>query len=142
MKNENDIVKALAHEIAEKITKKTIFSLRRMTNTLSDEDSGLTTTWDEICVQVQVEESYYWDSYDLTVRTFVEYDVSELKQFEKLALWFQTDEYDDWEYEKQDDEKIPPVFESDIVNYLLTKYVYSEAMKWTNAKIRNYIDQY
>ena len=144
MKNENDIVKVLAHEIAEKITRKTIFALQRIPypDKLSGDFSGLTTIWDEICVQVQVEESHCWDSYDLTVRTFVEYDVSQLKPFEKLALWFQTDEYDEWQYENQDDEKNPPVFESDIVNYLLAKYVYSEAMIWTNAKIRNYIEQY
>ena len=43
MKNESDIVKALASEIAKKITKKTIFALQRMPYTLSGDDSGLTT---------------------------------------------------------------------------------------------------
>ena len=53
---------------------------------LSGDFSGLTTIWDEICVQVQKEMSHYWDSYDLTVRSLVDYDVSELKPFEQLAL--------------------------------------------------------
>ena len=57
MKNNSDIIKALAHEIANKITKKTIFALQRMPyeTPLSGSDSGLTTVWDEVCVQVQEE---------------------------------------------------------------------------------------
>ncbi|MDD5581384.1 MAG: hypothetical protein PHY16_19215 [Methylobacter sp.] len=143
MKNENDIVKALASEIAKKITRKTIFELQRMPyhTPLSGGDSGLTTVWDEICVQVQDEESYCWDAYDITVRSLVELDVSQLKHFEQLALWIQTESYDDWESEKRDDEQFPPVFDDDIVNYLLAEYVYSDAMEWTNAKIRKYIEQ-
>jgi hypothetical protein len=141
MKNEIDIVKALASEIARKITKKTIFALQRMNYTLSGDDSGLTTVWDEICVQVQEEESYHWSIYDLTVRSLVDYDVSQLKHFERLALWIQTESYDDWESEKQDNEQFPAVFDGDIVDYLLAEFIYSEAMDWTNAKIRKYIDQ-
>lgn len=141
MKNEGDIIKAFAGEIAKKVTKKTILALQRMPYTLSGDDSGLTTTWDEICVQIQGEESYHWNMYDLTVRSLVEYDVFQLKHFEQLALWIQTEAYDSWESEKQDDEQFPPIFEGDIVDYLLTEHIYSEAMEWTNAKIRKYLEQ-
>lgn len=141
MKNEGDIVKAFAGEIAKKVTKKTILALQRMPYTLSGDDSGLTTIWDEICVQIQGEESYHWNMYDLTVRSLVEYDVFQLKHFEQLALWIQTEAYDSWESEKQDDEQFPPIFEGDIVDYLLTEHIYSEAMEWTNAKIRKYLEQ-
>ena len=124
MKNDSDIVKALAHDIANKITKKTIFSLQRMPydSPLSGDDSGLTTVWDEICVQVQIGESYHWDIYDITVKSFVEYDVSQLKHFEKLALWIQSDSYCDCD--KQDDEEFPPLYEGDLVDYLLEEYIY------------------
>ena len=94
MKNEGDIIKAFAGEIAKKVTKKTILALQRMPYTLSGDDSRLTTTWDEICVQIQGEESYHWNMYDLTVRSLVEYDVFQLKHFEQLALWIQTEAYD------------------------------------------------
>jgi hypothetical protein len=74
-----------------------------MSDTLSGDDSGLTTVWDEICVQVQEGEPCFWDIYDLTVRSLVEFDISQLKHFEQLALWIQTESYCDWECEKQDD---------------------------------------
>lgn len=108
---------------------------------MSGSDSGLTTVWDEICVQVQEEESYCLDAYDITVKSLVEYDVSQLKRFEQRALWIQTEAYGDWECEKQDDEQFPPVFDGDIVDYLLAEYIYSEAMEWTNAIIRKYFEQ-
>jgi hypothetical protein len=144
MKNDRDIVKALAREIANKITKKTIFALQRMPyeTPLSGSDSGLATIWDEICIQVQEEESCCWDVYDITVRSIVECDVSELKDFEKLALWFETDSYCEWEPDKEDEKECPPVFDSDIIDYLLEEYIYSTAMEWTNAKIRKYLDNY
>jgi type I restriction enzyme R subunit len=143
MKNDRDIVKALASEIAKKITRKTIFELQRMPydSPLSGDFSGLTTVWDEICVQVQKEMSHYWDSYDLTVRSLIDYDVSELKPFEQLALWFQTEACWEWECEKQDEKELPPVFDSEIVDYLLAEYIYSEAMEWRNAKIKKYLDR-
>lgn len=45
MQSESDIVKALAHEIANKITRKTISGLQRMPydSPLSGDDSGLKT---------------------------------------------------------------------------------------------------
>jgi hypothetical protein len=143
MKNDRDIVKALASEIAKKITRKTIFELQRMPydSPLSGDFSDLTTVWDEICVQVQKEMSHYWDSYDLTVRSLIDYDVSELKPFEQLALWFQTEACWEWECEKQDEKELPPVFDSEIVDYLLAEYIYSEAMEWRNAKIKKYLDR-
>lgn len=142
MQSESDIVKALAHEIANKITRKTISGLQRMPydSPLSGDDSGLKNIWDEICVQVQYEQSYYWDIYNETVKSFIEYDVSELKDFEKLALWFQTDSYWDWDSDEEDEKELPPLADSDIVDYLLAEYIYPKAGEWTNTKIRKYLD--
>ena len=65
----------------------------------------------------------------------------QLKNFEKLALWVQTDSYFDWDSEKQDDEQLPQIFEGDIVDFLLKEYVYSEAMDWKNSKITKYLER-
>lgn len=59
MKNESEIVRCLADSIVDKIVKNCIRDLRRLKITLSG-DSRLITTWDEICVQVQEEHSFYW----------------------------------------------------------------------------------
>ena len=69
MKIEKDLLKKFAKEIAIRIAKKTILALQKIENTLSGDDSGLKNTWDEICVQIQYEESLFWSAYDETVQS-------------------------------------------------------------------------
>lgn len=66
--SESRIVKAVAEAAAKRIARRVILGLQRMHHTLSGDDSELVTTWDEICVQVQYEQSFFWDAYDETVR--------------------------------------------------------------------------
>jgi hypothetical protein len=57
------IVRAVAQKAAQRIAHKVIAELQLMTDKLSGDDSELETTWDEICVQVQGEESIFWECY-------------------------------------------------------------------------------
>jgi hypothetical protein len=47
-------------------------------------DSGLTNTWEEICVQVQGEQSVLWDAYDVTVRQIVSMEVTALPELNAM----------------------------------------------------------
>lgn len=87
--SESAIVRAVAQEAARRITRKVIADLQDMKDTMSGDDSGLKTTWDEICVQVQDRESWFWDAYDHTVRSTVGVYVAELPKHERDALWLQ-----------------------------------------------------
>jgi len=69
--SESSIVRTVAELAARRITRKVIKEPRQMTDTMSGDDSELKTTWDEICAQVQYEESFHWDAYDHTVRAGV-----------------------------------------------------------------------
>jgi hypothetical protein len=69
--SEASIVREVANQASRRIARKVTAVLQRMKDTLSGDDSGLETTWDEICVQVQYEESVLWDIYDTTVRDLV-----------------------------------------------------------------------
>jgi hypothetical protein len=69
--SETGIVKKVAAQAAERVSRRTISALQKRTETTSGDDSGFKTVWDEVCVQVQYERSFYWDAYDETVRTFV-----------------------------------------------------------------------
>jgi hypothetical protein len=139
--SERNIVRAVADAAAWRIARKVIGALQRMTHTLSGEGSELTTTWDEICVQVQTEESLYWDAYDATARALVDSYVDELPKHEREALWLQTDAGGDWEVEADDARDADPVIDDDIVDHVLRRYVYAEAGRWSNARIRAFIDR-
>lgn len=143
MKLESDILRKFANEIAEGISRKTISALQKITGTLSGDDSGLINAWDEICVQVQHEYSIYWDVYVQMVDTFVLCSVEELKEHEKSALWFQTEEGWDWLYEYgQEKEEFPPVSHRDIAEYIVKEYILNKAENWSNGRIRAYLAMY
>lgn len=145
MKSEKDVLMKFAVEIAERISRKTISALQKIPDTLSGDDSGLINSWDEICVQVQGEQSFFWDLYDETTRSFVAAYVEELKAHEKLALWFQTDQGWDWPYDDEEEEERneyhPIIDDEDIVQYIVKEYVYNKAGRWANKRIRTYIDR-
>ena len=71
--------------------------LQRMTEgMMSGPDSGLMTVWDEVCVQVQDQQSTAWDAYDETVRQLVWSLLKSCSRLELEALWLQTDSGEDW----------------------------------------------
>lgn len=84
------IVKALTEAASRHVVRKTIRSLHRLRIT-HDDQSLLKTVWDDICVQVQQQESLQWDAYDITVRTFLRTALEPIPRHEQEALWLQTD---------------------------------------------------
>lgn len=142
--SEKAIVQALSEQVCQQLTRKAIMLLQKINMKdalLSGEESGLHNTWDEICVQFQDEFSFYWDVYELTIREVIESEVEELKAFEREAIWLQTQQGDDWDSEDETDRKPYPVYNEDIIEYLLRTYIYKEADSWTNKHIRAYLDR-
>lgn len=56
--------------ITEKV-KQLLLELRDKELLTSGNDSGLKNVWEEVCVQVQGEQSYYWDAYLVTINNFI-----------------------------------------------------------------------
>ena len=139
--SESAIVRAVAQEAATRLSRRAITALQKMKHTLSGDGSELKTTWDEICVQIQYAESFSWDAYDLTVRSLVSGFVDELVRHEREAIWLQTDAGTDWDCDEPQDREPYPVVDDDIVDYLLHQYVYAEAGRWSNVRIRAFIDR-
>ena len=139
--SESAIVGVLARISAERIARKAIAGLQRINDTMSGGDSELKTIWDEICVQVQYGESFFWEAYDKTVNAMVEACVADLSKHEKEAIWLQTDAGRRWRGESPEDGDPYPVTDREIVGYLIHEYVYSEAGRWSNARIRAYIER-
>jgi hypothetical protein len=120
--SESDVIRAFAEAICKRMTHKSISVLQRMTSRgLSGDDSVLKNLWDEICAQVQHEESFYWEAYDETVRGVIRAEVKELQRHERDALWLQTPEGSDWLFDDEETCEQSPVCEDDIVEYLVPR---------------------
>jgi hypothetical protein len=79
--------------------------------------------------------------YEETGTTIVAGFVSDLSIHEKEALWLQTEAGWDWDYDTRDANAEVPVVEDQIVDYVWTEYVLVEAGRWTNSRIRAYLER-
>lgn len=140
MDYKDKILEKVADKACNKISTKVIRNLQKMTDCmLSGDDSSLRNIWDEICVQVQGEESFYWDTYLDTVSSLILKEISSLDEEIKQAIWFQTEEGLYWEDDEEDQEDI---FDEDqISEHILKEYILSAAGNWTNQRIEKYLDR-
>ena len=134
-----------------------------MKDLLSGDDSGIRNTWDEVCAQVQGEQSFYWEAYEDTIDSVILSELRKLPEVELCALWLQTDEGTDWQDKTQsqsalgvdrppfpdemvegeltDTDSSPseiPLCETDIIP-TISQRVYELAEDWSNRRIRAYL---
>ena len=115
--------------------------LRTLGATLSGDDTVLGNVWDEICVQVQYEESIFWDAYKETVLTDFAARVSQLEYHVQIALGLQTPAGIQWRLGNEPDEsEDPPINDDDIAAYLWSEYFLPHAERYTNKRIRRFIE--
>lgn len=140
--SESRVVWNLAEQACQRVTRKIIRDLQELKNgLLSGDDSGLTNTWEEICVQVQGEESISWSLYGLTLKQLVSREVDRLLPHEREAIWLQTPSGEDWDAQDEKSRVEYPVVEDEIVDYLMNEYIYPAAGDWSNKRIRKYVEQ-
>lgn len=70
-------------------------------------DPKLQTVWDEICVQVQGEESLFWNAYVQHLEQHFERQIEELETYELRALWLQTLDGEMWWSETETSGPVP-----------------------------------
>ena len=139
--SEGAVVRELADQICRRLTRRVIATLQKLNNgLLSGEDSGLENTWDEICAQLQFEAAFTWEAYDQTVKGLPESAVEILPPHEREAIWLQTPAAAHWDCEDESLQSYP-VLNEEIVEYLVNEYIYSEASKWSNRRIRTYLER-
>lgn len=133
------LVRHFSRQLEEKIARRVIGELNRMTDTLSGE---LETTWEEICVQVQGERSFDWDAYDLTVQQVVLGHIVQLQRHEREALWLQTEAGIDWTFQRDDRGADPAdVSDDEIVSYLKDDFIYPAAEDWSNERTQAFFER-
>jgi hypothetical protein len=137
---EHSIVRQLAEHVARRLTQRAIEELQEMTDTLgSGEDSGFENIWEEICVQVQHDESVMWAAYVETMEGMLLGLVEEMPNHEQEALWLVTDQGEEWECEDEDQREAYPVLHEDIVKYLFNEHLIPKAWRWSNERISVYM---
>ncbi len=80
------VASELADSLCEKISRKVIKLLQSRKDLLFGDNSVLENTWDEICVQVQGDQSFYWDAYDRMVCDSITGYLEDLKLYECVAI--------------------------------------------------------
>ncbi len=102
----------------------------------------MVSVWEEICVQVQFEESFYWGAYDYTVYDIVWREVKRLPPSVLRALWLDTIPGGDWLIEEEAEQPELAPYCIDEVAEHLTSIVYDMAADWSNWHIRAYLKRH
>lgn len=141
MDYKDKIIMWLAEISSKNITNKVIRKLQNMTeDLLSGDDTILKNIWDEVCVQVQYEESYMWEIYELTIKLLVKDEIQNLSIYARQAIWLQTDEGSEWEIDNEN-LQICNFYEEDIEEYIIKEYILPAAADWTNKRIEKFLER-
>jgi len=142
MDDRDTIIEWVAEREAAEIGRRVVRALRRMKAEMqSGDDSGLADLWDEICVQMQTEQSVMWDHYEDVIRGLVLREVQALDKHLRMALWLQTREGQDWDWDDEDlDQHDVPYSPFEVADYITEAVVLSKAADYTNRRIARAID--
>ena len=148
---QESLIKEFADFAATATASKVMASLQEITATLSGDDSGLTNAWEEVCVQVQGEESVDWETYREIMNDFVRAELESLPYRDRAALWLQTDDGSSWYLEsdgleqhctdedRSADEALVPYELPSIVEYIVEQYLVPTAERFSNRNIEAYL---
>lgn len=126
-------------------------SLMRSRHVLLGDDSGLETTWDEICVQVQGEGSFFWEAYECAMRDAVLGALQFIDKTAQETLWLHTDEGRDLRYDLEADEEDGltsqagyeqpdiPVDDEAIARSIIANHLIPLAINYRNSRIEMFL---
>lgn len=139
---EESIVRRLAEATGARVAQRVMRYLQGRRETTSG-DSDLRDLWDEICVQVQDQESTLWWAYEITIEQLVRGYLAETPRHEMEALFLQTEDGFQWRWMDPgaDTASGAPIDVDVIAAHVVTKYVYPLADRWSNRRIRAYLDR-
>jgi hypothetical protein len=142
------LVDEFADAARARICRCVVSGLRRFQLSLAGENSILRTAWDDICVQMQTEQSFHWETaYIPTIEQFISDEIKKLSQSEKRAIWLQSEEGTNWLIDLDfptdgesgyDGVGIP--YDDENVIAMVLESVLAEAGRYENSRIRAYID--
>ena len=134
------VVADLAAQLTDGVAGKAIRGLqrRRGQNLPSGAQGGLKSVWDEVCVQVQGQESSISHAHVATLRGLIAGDVKKLTTPELQALWLQTHRGEDWWVDLDESWDGVPYEVDDIVDHVLDQVI-AMAAGWSNKRVAAYL---
>ena len=106
MDERDRIIASIGQRECKRLANKVRRELQRMTaEMLSGDDTCLKNIWDEVCIQVQGEESFFWESYEDVIDRLIRSNVEKLTPDIRQAIWLQTDSGQSWAWDKDYDRK-------------------------------------
>ena len=138
--SEGQICRDFADDVVERLVASQVRALQEMASGLSGECSGLSSVWEEVCVQVQGEHSFYWETYLQTIRDCAAGEVDELKSYELEALWLTTEGGDDWDNLDPAERDPNPVCVEDVVELLIEELL-SRAGDFQSPNISEFLNR-
>lgn len=118
-----------ANTLGSRLGQLVVSDLKKITEPLlSGDDTVLTSVWLEICVQVQGEESFFWDAYLQMMRDAALSRLMAASSAELEMLWMQTEAGWDWTWDVVHcgDEPPPPhpgVDDEAIAQWIIREFV-------------------
>jgi hypothetical protein len=150
MEYRDNIIMAVAEKGCNQVSGKVVRELRKMTAGMqSGDDSPLKNIWDEVCVQMQGQESATWEYYLDVIRDLIRIELKPFDSETEQAIWLQTDQGADWDRDTEwkiqnEEDDIPEKMEvnqEDIIEFILNEYVLKTASDWKNKRIEKFLDR-
>lgn len=137
-----------ARAMGDRLARAAMRDLKRYTEGLgSGEDSGLKNVWEEICVQVQGEESFFWDAYEEMALGHLRSRIERLRETSRKLLWVPSDDALEWLAEAEDPDAdakefrdIPLPDIDQLARYVFVEHLRPLAMEFTNGRIRRFFE--
>jgi hypothetical protein len=144
MEYKDDIITGISKILCKDIEDKVINNLKSMKDEMqSGEESGLQNLWEELCVQVQDEQSVMWELYVDIIYAFIEKEVEKLPHVYKKAIWLQTSEGKEWafDYEEDDEQEELCYNEENINDHILNANILCRAANYSNERIDKFLER-
>lgn len=145
MRIEQHLVAAWASQLSDKLVKDAIQSLEAMdSQEMLSGDSGLKNVWEEICVQVQDEQSFFWETYVETIESLLAGCVEMLDANARLALWTLTESGQDYldDHQTVDESVLDIPVDVDEIVAMLRDGLLSAAANYESPSISRFLQRH
>lgn len=139
------VISEHARALASRVALQVESDLQRVTEPmLSGDDTCLTSVWEEVCVQVQGEESYAWDAYVQLMLDQVLSRLQEVSRPELEMLWLRTESGWDWLWDVVNAEQgeahpHPGIDQDAVAHWIVQDFVKPLAEEYDSSSVSRYL---